>query len=123
MSMKTITGYVEIITFRNEENGYTVLTMSVGKKDVKVTGVFGYIGEGEYIEVEGEEVFHPVFGEQIKMKSYKTIPANDEYSIRKYLGSGAIKGLGLALADRIVDKFKEDTFRIVDEEPERLEEV
>ena len=57
------------------------------------------------------------------MKSYKTIPANDEYSIRKYLGSGAIKGLGLALADRIVDKFKEDTFRIVDEEPERLEEV
>lgn len=121
--MKIISGYVEIITFRNEENGYTVLTLSSGKKDIKVTGVFGYIGEGEYIEVEGEEVFHPVFGEQIKMKSYKTIPATDEYSIRKYLGSGAIKGLGIALADRIVDKFKEDTFRIVDEEPERLEEV
>lgn len=121
--MKTISGYVEIITFRNDENGYTVLTLSSGKKEIKVTGVFGYIGEGEYIEVQGEEVFHPVFGEQIKMDSYKIIPATDELSIRKYLGSGAIKGIGLALANRIVDKFGEDTFRIVEEEPERLEEV
>ncbi len=121
--MKQINGYVENITYRNEDNGYTVLTLSYGKKDIKCTGNFGYISEGEYLEIEGEEVFHDIYGEQIKVKSYKVIPATDELSLRKYLGSGAIKGLGAVLADRIVDKFGKDTLRIVEEEPERLAEI
>ncbi len=121
--MKQINGYVENITYRNEDNGYTVLTLSYGKKDIKCTGNFGYISEGEYLEIEGEEVFHDIYGEQIKVTSYKVIPATDELSLRKYLGSGAIKGLGAVLADRIVDKFGKDTLRIVEEEPERLAEI
>lgn len=121
--MKTLSGYVENITFRNDENGYTVLTLLSGKKEVKCTGVFGYIGEGEYLEIEGEEVFHDIYGEQIKVSSYKIVPATDELSIRKYLGSGAIKGLGVVLADRIVDCFGENTIRIIEEEPERLAEI
>jgi exodeoxyribonuclease V alpha subunit len=121
--MKSLSGYVESITFRNEENGYTVLTLSYGKKEIKCTGNFGYISEGEYLEIEGEEVFHDIYGEQIKVTSYKVIPATDELSLKKYLGSGAIKGLGAVLANRIVDKFGEDTLRIVEEEPERLAEI
>ena len=121
--MKQINGYVENITYRNEDNGYTVLTLSYGKKDIKCTGNLGYISEGEYLEIEGEEVFHDIYGEQIKVTSYKVIPATDELSLRKYLGSGAIKGLGAVLADRIVDKFGKDTLRIVEEEPERLAEI
>ena len=121
--MKLISGYVDNITFRNEENGYTVLTLSSGKKEIKCTGVFGYIGEGEYLEIQGEEVFHEIYGEQIKVSEYKIVPATDKLSIRKYLGSGAIKGLGAVLADRIVDKFGEDTFRIIEEEPEMLAEI
>ena len=121
--MKNISGYVENITFRNEDNGYTVLTLLSGKKEIKCTGTFGYRGEGEYVEIEGEEVFHDIYGEQIKVISYEIIPATDEFSIKKYLGSGAIKGLGAVLADRIVERFGEDTIRIIEEEPERLAEI
>lgn len=121
--MKNISGYVENITFRNEDNGYTVLTLLSGKKEIKCTGTFGYIGEGEYVEIEGEEVFHDIYGEQIKVISYEIIPATDEFSIKKYLGSGAIKGLGAVLADRIAERFGEDTIRIIEEEPERLAEI
>ena len=121
--MKSISGYVENITFRNEDNGFTVLTLSSGKKEITCTGVFGYIGQGEYVEIEGEEVFHDVYGEQIKVMEYKVVPATDELSLRKYLGSGAIKGLGAVLANRIVDKFGEDTLRIIEEEPELLADI
>lgn len=121
--MKAINGYVENITYRNEDNGYTVLTLSSGKKEIKCTGNFGYIGEGEYLEIEGEEIFHDIYGKQIKVISYKIIPATDELSLRKYLGSGAIKGLGAVLANRIVDKFGEDTLRVIEEEPELLAQI
>ena len=122
-NMESISGYVEGITYRNEDNGYTVLTLSYGKKEIKCTGNFGYIGEGEYIEIQGERIFHDVYGEQIKVQEYRVVPATDELSLRKYLGSGAVKGLGLVLAERIVKKFGENTLRIIEEEPERLAEV
>lgn len=121
--MKTVSGYVENITFRNEDNGFTVLTLSSGKNDITCTGNFGYIGQGEYVEIIGDEVFHEIYGKQIKVNEYKVIPATDELSMQKYLGSGAIKGLGAVLAERIVSKFGDDTFRIVEEEPERLAEI
>ncbi len=121
--MKSISGYVENITFRNEDNGYTVLTLSSGKKEVTCIGTFGYIGQGEYVEIQGEEVFHDIYGKQIKVVEYKIVPATDEASLRKYLGSGAIKGLGAVLANRIVDKFGEDTLRVIEEEPELLADI
>ena len=121
--MTTVTGFVENILFRNEDNGYTVLILSEDTNEYTCTGVFGYVGEGEYLEVEGEEVFHDIYGEQIRMSSYRVVPATDEQSMKKYLGSGAIKGIGPALAERIVNRFGDDTFRIIDEEPEMLAEV
>ncbi len=121
--MKSISGYVESITFRNEDNGFTVLTLLSGKKTITCTGVFGYIGPGEYMEIEGDEKFHEMYGEQIQVREYRIVPASDEHSIRKYLGSGAIKGIGAVLADRIVNKFGEDTLRVIEEEPELLADI
>ncbi len=116
-------GYVENITFRNEDNGYTVMTISSGKEEMTVVGEFAYIGLGEYIEVDGEEYFHDIYGKQIKATSFKILPPDDESAYRKYLSSGAIKGIGAVLADRIVSKFGKDTFRVIEEEPERLAEI
>ena len=121
--MITVTGFVENILYQNPDNGYAVLILSEDTNEYTCTGVFGYVGEGEYLEVEGEEVFHDVYGEQIKMHSYRMVPATDEQAMKKYLGSGAIKGIGPALAERIVNRFQDDTFRIIDEEPEMLAEV
>ena len=118
--MDTVTGYVERITYRNEENGYTVLALSDAGKETVLTGVFPALSEGEFIRAEGELVVHPVYGEQMKVERYEFITPTDRASIEKYLSSGAVKGIGPALASRIVAKFGDDTFRIMEEEPERL---
>lgn len=116
-------GYVERIVYRNSENGYSVL--SVVKDDVEMTcvGTFTFISEGEYIKASGTYTEHPLYGEQFQVQSYEILEPEDLLSIEKYLGSGAIKGVGNALAARIVRRFKKDTFRIIEEEPERLSEV
>lgn len=116
-------GYVEKIRYSNESNGYTVLDLSHDDKETTCTGYFQMISEGEYIEVEGEEVNHAMYGKQIEVKSYTVKQPSDVLSITRYLGSGAIKGLKLILAERIVKKFGEDTFNIIENEPERLAEV
>lgn len=123
--MEEIKGYVENIVFRNEENGYTVLHLSHPEwdDDICCVGCFSYVAEGQYLVVRGDMVFHKEYGEQMKVTSYEEKQPEDSMAIEKYLGSGAIKGIGPALAARIVKKFKEDTFRIFEEEPERLAEV
>ncbi len=122
-TLEKITGYVEHIVFRNEENGYTVFNMECDDGEITCVGTFHYISEGEFMEVEGEYVNHNVYGSQLKIYSHKEKTPEDTISIERYLGSGAIKGVGAALAGRIVRKFGEDTFRIIEEEPERLAEV
>ncbi|MGN0383533.1 MAG: ATP-dependent RecD-like DNA helicase [Eubacterium sp.] len=119
----TISGYVEKILFKNEDTGYMVIVIADGDKEKTCTGRFAYLEEGEYIEVSGEEIMHPIYGKQISMTSYEIKHSTDAISIQKYIGSGAIKGVGEALAKRIVDKFGEDTFHIIEQEPERLSEV
>jgi exodeoxyribonuclease V alpha subunit len=121
--MATVKGYVEKIKYRNEENGYTILSISAEKDDFVLVGTFPYINEGDYIEAAGDEVAHPVYGDQIRVTQYEIKEPEDTASMERYLGSGAIKGIGAALAARIVKKFKADTFRIIEEEPERLAEV
>lgn len=121
--METITGFVEHIVFRNEENGYTVLNLAVEEDEVTCVGVFRFISEGESVELKGEYTVHPSYGPQFQVESYAIKAPQDIVSIERYLGSGAIKGVGAALAARIVRRFKEDTFRIIEEEPERLAEV
>lgn len=122
--METITGFVEHIVYRNEENGYTVLNLASNEEDeVTCVGVFQMISEGESLELTGEYTVHPSYGPQFKVQQYSIKAPEDMASIERYLGSGAIKGVGAALAARIVRKFKEDTFRIIEEEPERLAEI
>ncbi len=122
--METITGFVEHIVYRNEENGYTVLNLASNEEDeVTCVGVFQMISEGESLELLGEYTVHPSYGPQFKVQQYSIKAPEDIASIERYLGSGAIKGVGAALAARIVRKFKEDTFRIIEEEPERLAEI
>ena len=121
--MEEIKGYVEHIVFRNEDNGYTVFNLNNEDGDLTCVGTFPYIGEGELLKLTGEYVMHSLYGMQLQVKTSEVCEMEDLISIERYLGSGAIKGLGADLAGRIVRKFKEDTFRIIEEEPERLAEV
>ncbi|MFR3185825.1 MAG: ATP-dependent RecD-like DNA helicase [Ruminococcus sp.] len=119
----TIEGYVEHIIFRNEDNGYTVLNLISEGSEVTCVGIFEYVSEGELLELHGTYVEHATYGQQLKVDSYETKIPEDTIAMERYLGSGAIKGIGAALAARIVRRFGEDTMRILDEEPERLAEV
>lgn len=116
-------GYVDKIVFRNAENGYTVLTLVNDEVEMTCVGTFTFIGEGEFIKATGSYTAHQLYGEQFQVQSYEFMEPEDLESIERYLGSGAIKGIGNALAARIVRRFKKDTFRIIEEEPERLSEV
>ncbi len=116
-------GYVDKIVFRNAENGYTVLTLVNDDTEMTCVGTFTFIGEGEFIRATGSYTAHQLYGEQFQVQEYEFVEPEDLQSMEKYLGSGAIKGVGNALAARIVRKFKKDTFRIIEEEPERLAEV
>ena len=118
--METVKGYVEHIVFRNEDNGYTVFNLNNDDGDLTCVGNFNYLSEGELVEVNGEYVVHSVYGTQLRVLNYEIKAPEDLLSIERYLGSGAIKGVGASLAGRIVKKFREDTFRIIEEEPERL---
>ena len=121
--MATVSGYVEKIKYRNEENGYSILSVNSDGLDYVLVGTFPYISEGDFIEASGRDVEHPIYGDQIQVKSYELKAPEDTASMERYLGSGAIRGVGTALAARIVRRFKADTFRIIEEEPERLAEV
>ena len=121
--METITGYVDHIVYRNGENGYTVFSLENENGGVTCVGNFNYINEGELLELEGEYVNHNIYGTQLRVSSHRVKEPEDLVSIERYLGSGAVKGVGAALAARIVRRFKEDTFRIIEEEPERLAEI
>ncbi len=121
--MEKISGYVEHIIFQNSENGYTVFNLITDEKEITCVGACKGLTQGENIEAEGEYVEHPVYGSQFKIGAYQTIAPKDSASMERYLGSGAVKGVGPALAARIVKKFGDDTFRIIEEEPERLAEI
>ena len=121
--MEEITGYVEGIIFRNSDNGYTVMDFVVDEFLITVVGIFPTVGEGENLLLRGQYIDHPTYGRQFKATSYEAVAPADELSMERYLGSGAIRGIGPKLAARIVKKFGADTFRLIEEEPERLAEV
>lgn len=121
--MAILEGYVGHIRFRNEENGYTVLTLETAVDEETCVGNFNYINEGEYMRMEGDYVDHPVHGPQFKVETYEVKAPEGMKDMERYLGSGSIKGMGPVLAKRVVKKFKMDTFRVIEEEPERLIEI
>lgn len=121
--MEKVEGFVDHIVYRNEENGYTVLVLETQKGEETLVGTFRFIEEGESILAEGEYGKHPVYGEQFQVKSVQIKAPEDVISIERYLGSGAVKGVGASLAKRIITKFGEDSLRVMEEEPERLIEI
>ena len=128
--METVRGYVEHITYRNEENGYTVVTLSDPEREKKglesvftAVGSLPEVGEGELLELDGNWSVHHIYGDQFRISSFRILRPEDTAAIERYLGSGMIRGVRAALAHRIVKTFGSDTLRILDEEPERLSEI
>ena len=121
--MEEVEGYVEKIVYQNDENGYCVLVLKSGEDEISLVGFLPDVSEGEFLKAQGEKTVHPVYGEQIKVTSFSFAAPGDAESTLRYLSSGAIRGIGEALASRIVKKFGDDTFRIMEEEPEKLAEV
>ena len=123
MEKTTVRGTVERIVFRNEENGYAVLSVKEKGKEITLVGTFPSISEGISIEAEGQMVSHAAYGNQFKVTTYTEVVPEGKEAIERYLGSGAIKGIGAALAARIVKRFGDETLKILEEEPERFAEV
>ena len=123
MSDTTIKGFVEHITYRSEETGYTVLTLCADGEEVTAVGVLPEIGEGETIQCEGTFQMHATYGRQFRIREFSLSVPEDEASMERYLSSGLIKGIGKALAHRIVKRFGAETFDIIEKEPDRLAEV
>ena len=121
--MEQVKGYVEHIIYRNDDNGYTVMNLMNGEEEIVCVGNFRTIDLGETLEVSGNYTEHPMYGMQLKAESYRVVEPDDEAGMERYLASGAIKGVGAALASRIIKKFGKDTFRVIEEEPERLAEI
>ncbi|MCD8301211.1 MAG: ATP-dependent RecD-like DNA helicase [Clostridiales bacterium] len=121
--METVTGFVEHITFRNTDNGYTVMDVESEGEKITCVGNIQTVTEGECVELTGEYTIHPTYGLQFSVRSCRVTLPEDAVSMEHYLASGAIKGVGPKLAAAIVRKFGDDTFRIIDEEPERLAEI
>ena len=122
---ETVTGYIDHVIFRNDDNGYTVMVLKGMEEEQELTcvGTFPAITQGASIEATGNYITHPVYGKQFQISSYTEKMPEDTLAMERYLGSGAIKGIGAALAARIVRRFGNDTMRIVEEEPERLAEI
>ena len=123
MEKETINGFVEKVVYRNNENGYTVVNISVEGDDVVCTGYFSDITEGDQIIAEGSFVEHKQYGIQFTVASYEIKEPETSVAMEKYLGSGIIKGVGPALSAKIVKKFGDETFNIIEREPERLAEI
>lgn len=122
---ESVTGYIDHIIFRNEDNGYTVMVLKGVEEEDELTcvGSFPVVTQGASVELEGNFTQHPVYGKQFQAVRLTEKMPEDALAMERYLGSGAIKGIGAALAGRIVRHFGDETLRIVEEEPERLAEV
>ena len=122
---ESVTGYIDHVIFRNEENGYTVMILKGvdGEEELTCVGTFPVLTMGASVELTGSYIQHPVYGKKFQVSVLTEKMPEDAMAMERYLGSGAIKGIGAALAARIVRRFGKDTLHIVEEEPERLAEV
>ena len=116
-------GIIEKIIYKNDETGYAVFSVEGEDGDETFVGNLYGVGEGLYIIAEGDYVNHPQYDVQFKFTSCEIRMPDDVIGIERYLASGIVKGIGEILAKKIVKKFKADTIRIIEEEPERLAEI
>ena len=119
----TIEGVVDTVVFQNKENGYTVLQLDAGEKGVTVVGVMPGAAVGESLSITGRWMTHASYGDQFKAEQVERQPPSGEQAIFAFLASGAVKGIGLATAKRLMEEFGSDVLRVLEEEPERLSEV
>lgn len=121
-----IKGYVDYFKYRNPQNFYCIfnfITHDIEEGEIFCTGICQGVEAGDYVELDGEMTEHAVYGPQFKFRMFKVVPPSDAVSVERYLASGAVKGIGPALAMRIVQKFGDDAFRVMEEEPELLAQV
>ncbi len=121
--MDEIQGFIDHFIFQSDKDGYKIMSFSTSEEDIIVVGTFPGIDEGENLVIQGEYIEHATYGRQFKAHSYKVSEPTDIASIERYLASGAIKGIGKVTAKRIIAKFKDDTLRIMEEEPDKLAKV
>ena len=121
--MEYFEGYIDHIIFQSPATGYTVMTGVMEGKSYTLVGTLPGIEAGENIKADGHETTHQIYGTQFVIDQYQVVAPKTQEAVERYLGSGAIKGIGAALASRIVKKFGDDTMRIIEEEPERLAEI
>lgn len=123
-----ISGVVERVVFSNEENGYAVCEVSVVSEEggeilITLVGTMPFIAEGEVIRASGKWIVHPSFGKQFSVEYYEKELPSGEASILRYLSSRTVKGIGPSSAKKIVEKFGSDTFDVLENHPEWLEEI
>lgn len=121
--MEEFEAVVEETVFRNEENGYSVLQVRVGRTRTSAVGVLPALGVGERLKIRGEWVEHSVYGRQIKVASCEVVQPTTLDGIEKYLASGLVHGVGPATARQLVQHFGEQTLDVLAQEPERLTEL
>ncbi|MFG2751089.1 SF1B family DNA helicase RecD2 [Streptomyces xanthophaeus] len=126
VQLAVVEGVLERITYANEESGYTVARVDTGRGSGDLLTVVGALlgaQPGESLRMEGRWGSHPQYGKQFTVENYRTVLPATIQGIRRYLGSGLIKGIGPKIADRIVEHFGTDTLDVIEEEPKRLIEV
>ena len=121
--MTTIEGTVLHIVFRNDENGYTVMELSCDDELSVAVGSMPHIQPGEYVRLFGAWTEHRTFGRQFKVSGVETSLPRSLESIRLYLSSGLIKGVGEVTASRIVERYGADTLSVIEHSPELLAEI
>lgn len=115
-----IKGIVEKVTYRNRDNGYTVVKVKVAKEDLTAAGIMPYLSDGDSVTLYGDYVVHPVYGRQFRVDAAEVGTPQSQLQVLRFLSSGAIKGIGPSTAAKIVEKFREDTLDIIENAPLEL---
>lgn len=121
--MDTLSGIIDHIIYSNKDNGYTVFELKTDTGTETCVGILHAAGEGESVKLSGEYANHNLYGKQFSFSEFEVTVSQDETAILKYLSSGAVKGIGQSLAQRIVDAFGKDAIRVMEEEPELLSRI
>ena len=117
---ETIAGFVDGVIYRNEENGYSVLDMRSDDELFTAVGLLAHVDPGEELLLSGTWVRHPTFGRQFKVASFTRKRPKTAADMLRYLSGGTVKGVGPVTAQRIVERFGEDSFAVIENEPQRL---
>ena len=118
-----LNGVVEGVIYRNPENGYSVLDVSCDGKLITAVGLLSVVEPGESLSLRGQWVLHPTYGSQFKVESFERNTPKSAADMLRYLSGGTIKGVGPATAQRVVDRFGDRTFEVIENEPDRLAEI